>query len=67
MPYATAVVPIDTDNDGMPDAWELANGLDPNNPEDRNLRTAEGYTALEVYLASLMGENIPHNFNSAIK
>ena len=67
MPYAKVASPVDTDNDGMPDAWELANGLNPNNPEDRNLRTPEGYTALEVYLASLMGENISHNFNTAIK
>ena len=66
-PYATAVVPTDTDNDGMPDDWELANGLDPTNPDDRNMKTSEGYTALEVYLNSLMGENIDHNFVSAVK
>lgn len=65
--YSTAVAPTDTDNDGMPDAWEAANGLNPNNPDDRNMRTSEGYTALEVYLASLMGENIAHNFIAAVK
>jgi len=67
IPYATVVAPADTDNDGMPDAWELANGLDPNNAEDRNMKTSEGYTALEVYLASLMGETIAHNFILAVK
>lgn len=67
MPYASAVAPTDTDNDGMPDSWELANGLNPNNPDDRNMKTVEGYTALEVYLAGLMGENIAHNFISAVK
>ena len=67
IPYTNSVAPTDTDNDGMPDAWELANGLDPNNPDDRNIKTPEGYTALEVYLASLMGENIPHSFVSAVK
>jgi Pectate lyase len=67
LPYASAVAPTDTDNDGMPDAWETANGLNPNNPDDRNMRTSEGYTALEVYLASLMGENIAHSFVSAVK
>jgi pectate lyase len=67
MQYPSAVAPTDTDNDGMPDTWELANGLDPNNPEDRNLRTPEGYTALEVYLASLMGENIAHTFATAVQ
>jgi len=67
LPYATVVAPTDTDNDGMPDTWELANGLDPNNAEDRNILTPEGYTALEVYLAGLMGEDITHNFTTAIK
>jgi len=67
IPYVTAVAPTDTDNDGMPDTWELANGLDPNNAEDRNLKTPEGYTALEVYLASLMGENIAHSFTTAVQ
>jgi len=66
-PYVTAVAPTDTDNDGMPDTWEFANGLDPNNAEDRNMRTPEGYTALEVYLASLMGESISPNFITTVK
>ena len=43
----------------MDDAWELANGLDPTNPDDRNLRVESGYTVLEVYLNSLVGEEIP--------
>jgi len=67
LPYATVVAPTDTDNDGMPDTWELANGLDPNNAEDRNILTPEGYTALEVYLAGLMGEDIVHSFTTAVK
>jgi hypothetical protein len=25
---------LDTDNDGIPDAWELKNALDPKNPSD---------------------------------
>jgi len=28
------VLPDDQDDDGMSDSWELANGLDPNNPND---------------------------------
>ncbi len=60
--YYPATAPLDADNDGMADAWELANGLNPEFSSDRNWRTAEGYTALEVYLASLMGETITHNF-----
>lgn len=41
----------DSDNDGMPDAWELSRGLNPWNPADRNDdRTGDGYTNLEEYL-----------------
>lgn len=46
--------PLDTDRDGMPDAWETANGLDPENPADRNQLDEEGYTMLEVYMNSLV-------------
>lgn len=46
--------PADTDRDGMPDEWETANGLDPQNPNDRNLTGADGYTHLERYLNSLV-------------
>ena len=46
--------PEDTDHDGMPDAWEKANKLDPKNPEDRNNRANDGYTMLEKYLNSLI-------------
>ena len=51
---ATAA-PQDTDGDGMPDEWETANGLDPNNITDGALRLSrEGYTNLELYLNSLV-------------
>jgi hypothetical protein len=43
-------VPEDGDNDGMPDFWELALGLDPSNPADRKNKDAIGYTMLEGYL-----------------
>ncbi len=47
--------PADGDHDGMPDAWELANGLDPANAADRNYYTLHAeYTNLEVYLNSLI-------------
>lgn len=48
----------DADHDGMDDAWETANGFDPTNPEDRNTQLKGGYTALEAYLCSLVGEVI---------
>ncbi|WP_050776381.1 pectate lyase family protein [Algoriphagus machipongonensis] len=44
--------PKDSDHDGMPDAWEKANNLNPQDPEDRNL-LQEGYTMLEKYLNSI--------------
>jgi hypothetical protein len=49
--------PIDTDHDGMPDDWELAHQLNPNNPEDRNQLGPDGYTMLETYLNQLVGAN----------
>lgn len=55
--YADSETVVDNDHDGMADEWERAHGLDPNNPDDRNnVISKAGYTALEVYLNSLMGE-----------
>ncbi|MCK5372653.1 MAG: hypothetical protein KAQ62_29015, partial [Cyclobacteriaceae bacterium] len=45
----------DTDGDGMPDKWEKKNGLDPNNPDDRNrVISNNGFTNLEKYMNSLV-------------
>ena len=45
----------DTDNDGMPNDWEISNGLNPNNATDRNNTnlSSEGYTNLEVFLNNI--------------
>ncbi|WP_187262049.1 pectate lyase [Pontibacter beigongshangensis] len=49
--YKAAAAPVDTDKDGMPDAWERKHGLNPNNPSDRNGDlNGNGYTNLEEYL-----------------
>ena len=47
----------DTDNDGIPDEWEKANGLNPNNASDALLFTLDKknwYSNIEVYLNSLV-------------
>lgn len=50
--------PKDTDRDGMPDEWEIKNGLDPQNPDDRNGdNNKDGYTNLEEYLNSTIKVN----------
>lgn len=49
--------PQDTDRDGMPDAWELAHGLNPNDATDASAYTlSSSYTNVEVYLNELVGE-----------
>jgi hypothetical protein len=46
---------VDTDHDGMPDAWEAAHGLNLNNPDDRNGDyNSDGYTNLEDYLNEII-------------
>ena len=51
---------LDTDRDGMPDEWEVKQGLNPNNPADRNLTGEEGYSMLEIYLNGIhVGEGLP--------
>ena len=51
---------FDTDKDGIPDEWEKANGLNPNNASDAltySLDEKGYYTNIEVYANSLV-ENI---------
>ena len=60
--FGTASRPagFDTDNDGIPDEWEKANGLNPNDASDAltySLDKKVYYTNIEVYANSLV-ENI---------
>lgn len=64
--YNTYNTITDADTDGMDDAWETANGLNPEDASDRNRVTLSGYTALEVYLNSLVGETIELKFATSV-
>lgn len=41
---------VDTDRDGIPDAWESANGTNPNSADNNGDVNGDGYTNLENYL-----------------
>ena len=61
LPYrgSPPAAPTDTDNDGMPDAWEIAKGLNPN-VANHNATTlsAQGFTNLDIYLHELSASRI---------
>jgi hypothetical protein len=53
-PLLSGKPPADADHDGMPDAWELQRGLDPQDSQDAALdRNEDGYTNIEEYLHQL--------------
>ncbi len=79
---SSSPAPDDTDNDGMPDSWETANGLNTASPADAQLLTVDGqYPNIEVYINSLVspiiqdqnlggvlsGIKTPDYYNSAVK
>ena len=50
----------DADNDGMDDAWELARGLDPSDPEDYSGDyCGQGYMNIEYYINDLTVNSFP--------
>ncbi len=48
--------PVDSDGDGMPDEWEVANGTDPS-VDDAMTIAANGYANIENYINSLSKDN----------
>lgn len=54
-PLRGGTAPADSDGDGIPDAWEKAHGLNPNDPADaaRPADDHSGYTNLEMYVNRL--------------
>lgn len=71
----SAPAPVDTDGDGMPDEWELAHGLNPNDngldsagnkiPSNPNGSFGDingnGYTNIEDYINALVDVPVPLN------
>jgi pectate lyase len=59
----SAPPPLDSDHDGIPDAWEIQHGLDPHDPTDGPKLAVGGYTNLEVYLNELAARAEPARKN----
>ncbi len=61
--YPSAVLTktiTDTDNDGMPDDWELARGLNPKDASDtKGDYCGQGYTNIEYYINDLTVDSFP--------
>jgi hypothetical protein len=57
----------DTDNDGMPDAWEIAHGLNPNSPADATLDSDhDGMTNASEYVAGTDPQDAGSRLTAAI-
>lgn len=61
--------PVDTDDDGMPDEWELLHGLDPENYYDacQVYLSDEGYTNIELYINELARDPVKYSENPTVQ
>jgi hypothetical protein len=60
--YHTNPTNSDTDGDGLPDAWEIANGLDPQYPNDAGMDyDNSGLSNLQDYELGLNPQNVDVN------
>ncbi len=61
--YTATPAPVDTDGDGIPDAWEVIHGLNPLSPLDATLDAdGDGQTNLAEYLAGTDPRNAADPF-----
>ncbi len=52
--YQYIKAPADTDKDGMPDEWELKNGLNAELADNNDYKLSKEYTNIEVYMNGLV-------------
>lgn len=54
IPAAAPALQVDTDQDGMPDAWETAHGLNPNVQDHNGYNLSGDYPNIEVWINEQM-------------
>ncbi|MGD0518554.1 MAG: autotransporter-associated beta strand repeat-containing protein [Thermoguttaceae bacterium] len=64
MTVVTRSAGFDTDNDGIPNTWETAHGLNPSNANDRNTLNPVGYTYIEQYINEIAANHASRTWNS---
>jgi autotransporter-associated beta strand protein len=63
MNAATRPDDFDSDNDGIPNAWETAHGLNPNLDTDAKLLNPIGYTYIEQYINEIAVNHAVRTWN----